>query len=407
MFRLDVKACFMNLLGGLILAFGIYNIHSISGVTEGGVLGAMLLLEHWFHISPAISGLVLNGVCYFIGWKNLGRDFIGYSIIAGGGFSLFYAIFEKFPRLFPQIADYPLIAALAGAVFIGVGAGIAVRFGGAPSGDDALAMSLSDIFKCRINIIYLISDITVLALSLSYIPLRTILYSLLTVILSGVIIDLIHRTKTKKPQKEALSEPRNVLVATLRNAEQLEACINHRFYHIPEKRLCDGDFPVRYVAIYQSKNKFGSDAGVRYFGEVSDVALVPRCEITEIPKSSTELYYRFSIKEWKTLETSISATENDFVNMMTSLSILTNSAETSELFFFDSDKLTLHKKIKSAIQQKEHACISLSGGFSVTLFSDNIALKKDDVILFLCTHGEYLKSPVATLERILGRMKNI
>ena len=47
----------MIVLGSAILAFGLYNVHSISGVTEGGVLGLTLLLEHWFGISPSIAAL--------------------------------------------------------------------------------------------------------------------------------------------------------------------------------------------------------------------------------------------------------------------------------------------------------------------------------------------------------------
>lgn len=191
MFRLNLKSVLLTLFGSAVLAFGIYNIHSISNVTEGGVLGLTLFLEHWFSVSPAISGLILNAACYLFGAKKLGRDFIGYSIFAGGGFSLFYAIFEMFPRVYPDIGNYPIVAALVGAVFIGIGAGVAVRAGGAPSGDDALAMSLCKIFGCDIKWVYLASDLTVLALSLSYIPLGTILYSLLSVVLSGAIISLI------------------------------------------------------------------------------------------------------------------------------------------------------------------------------------------------------------------------
>ena len=169
-------------------AFGMYNIHALSDITEGGVLGATLLLEHWFSISPAVSGFVLNAVCYFLGWRTLGRDFIGYSLIAATGFSLTYGICEQFPPLWPEIASYPLLAAFVGAMFIGIGAGLCVRAGGATCGDDALAMSLSHITKMPIQWVYLISDLTVLGLSLSYIPWSKILYSLLTVVLSGQII---------------------------------------------------------------------------------------------------------------------------------------------------------------------------------------------------------------------------
>ena len=38
-FELKPRYCLAALLGSTILAFGLYNIHSLSGVTEGGVLG--------------------------------------------------------------------------------------------------------------------------------------------------------------------------------------------------------------------------------------------------------------------------------------------------------------------------------------------------------------------------------
>ena len=191
----------MIVLGSAILAFGLYNVHSISGVTEGGVLGLTLLLEHWFGISPSISGLVLNGACYVLGLTLLGKEFILYSIIAGGGFSLFYAIFERFPPLWPQIAQMPLAASVAGAAFVGVGVGLCIRANAAPTGDDSLALSLSHHFKIGIQWVYLLGDIIVLALSLTYIPFSKIIYSLLTVVLSGQLIGLIQKAgKPKKPK---------------------------------------------------------------------------------------------------------------------------------------------------------------------------------------------------------------
>ena len=179
-------------------AFGMYNIHAVADVTEGGVLGLTLLLEQWFAISPALSGLILNGICYFLGWRTFGKEFIYLSMVAAGGFSVGYGICECFPPLWPEIANIPLLAALLGALFIGIGAGICVRTGGATCGDDALAMSLSKITHIDIQWIYLISDLTVLGLSLSYIPLKKIGYSLLTVILSGQIIGWIQKIPKKR-----------------------------------------------------------------------------------------------------------------------------------------------------------------------------------------------------------------
>lgn len=196
--KLKRANCLILLLGSVIQAVGIYNIHSLSNVTEGGVLGLTLLIQHWFHLSPAISSLVLNLACYALGWKTLGKEFIGYSLVSICTYSISYGICEQFSPLWPDIAGFPLLAAIAGALFIGIGAGLCVRAGGATAGDDALAMSFSHIFNWPIERIYLVSDLTVLLLSLSYIPPKRIVYSLLTVVLSGQIIGIIQKIKIKK-----------------------------------------------------------------------------------------------------------------------------------------------------------------------------------------------------------------
>lgn len=191
--KLEPKSCMIILFSSAILAFGLYHVHSLSGVTEGGVLGMTLLLEHWTGISPAVSGFLLNILCYLIGYKLLGKSFIGYSVIAAAGFSIFYKIFEQFEPIWPRLAEMPLAAAVIGSLFVGIGAGVCVRFGGAAGGDDALAMSISHLTKWNIEWIYLISDLLVLGLSISYIPIQKIGCSILTVILSGQIIGMVQR----------------------------------------------------------------------------------------------------------------------------------------------------------------------------------------------------------------------
>lgn len=196
--NIKIKNCIVLVLSSAFLAFGLYNVHSLSGVTEGGALGLNLLLEYWFKISPSITNFAFSVICYLIGWKLLGREFIIYSAVAAGSFSVFYRIFECFPHIYPELYEMPLAAAILGAVFVGVGTGIAIRFGGAVCGDDALAMSISHITGLNIEWVYLISDLTILGLSLTYIPLTRIMYSLLTVILSGQIIGFIQRIGKKK-----------------------------------------------------------------------------------------------------------------------------------------------------------------------------------------------------------------
>lgn len=190
--------CVVAFLSSAFLGFGLYHVHSFSGVTEGGVLGLTLLLEHWFSLSPSLTGAVLNVLCYVMGWRLLGKCFIAYSAIATVGFSLSYKICELFGPLWPGLAEMPLLASIVGALFVGIGAGLCVRAGGATGGDDALAMSIAHLTKWNIEWIYLCSDLVVLLLSLSYIPLTRIGYSLLTVILSGQLIGLIQKLPVRR-----------------------------------------------------------------------------------------------------------------------------------------------------------------------------------------------------------------
>ena len=180
------------LLGSAILAFGLFNVHSQSRITEGGVLGTTLLLQHWFGISPSISEAVLDVCCYLLGLKYLGKNFLRYALTATGGFALSYALFERMGYMLPSMLDQPLLAAVVGGLFVGVGVGLVVRVGGAAGGDDALALVIAKLLHWPVSRAYLFTDLVVLLLSLTYIPLQNIACSLVTVTLSSFIIGKIH-----------------------------------------------------------------------------------------------------------------------------------------------------------------------------------------------------------------------
>ena len=151
----------------------------------------ILLLEHWFEVSPSITGVILDFSCYFIGWKMLGNNFLKNAIFSTCCFSLWYRLWEHTGYMITDMSAIPLAAAVVGAVFVGIGVGIVVKEGGASGGDDALALVISKMAKCRISRAYLLTDLTVLTLSLSYIPFSKIIYSFITVTLSSRIIDKI------------------------------------------------------------------------------------------------------------------------------------------------------------------------------------------------------------------------
>ena len=185
------KKIFLIILGAGICTFGIHNIHQRTGITEGGVIGMMLLVERWLGISPSAITSVLDISCYLLAFKYLGGQFIKISMISTLSVSLFYKFWELFPPMLPDLSEYPLAAAVAGGLFVGIGVGIIVRQGGSSGGDDALALTISRVTHWRLSRSYLFTDLVVLGLSLTYIPVFRIAFSLITVTISSFLIDLV------------------------------------------------------------------------------------------------------------------------------------------------------------------------------------------------------------------------
>lgn len=184
-------------LGSAILSFGMYNIHQQADITEGGVIGLNLLTHHWFGISVAFVAPVLDFICYSIAYKHLGKRFLILSVFTSLIFSGFFRFWEMFPPMIPNLSDSPLLAGILGGLFVGVGVGFIVREGSSSGGDDALALVISKKFKLRLSKAYMLTDFLVLGLSISYIPVTKILYSVIAVTISSKTIELIQNIKTR------------------------------------------------------------------------------------------------------------------------------------------------------------------------------------------------------------------
>ena len=195
--RTKLKHIILILLGSLILSFGIYNLNYQNNITEGGVLGVLLLLKNLFDIEPSVANLIIDMSLLIIAYKFFGRQFLTHSIIATLSFSIFYKIFESIGPLIPVLQSKFIVTILSG-LFVGVGVGIIVRNGAAAGGDDALAMVISKVTSMTIGNVYMVGDITVLILSLTYLSVYDIFWSLIAVNISGRTIDFIYNLKNNR-----------------------------------------------------------------------------------------------------------------------------------------------------------------------------------------------------------------
>lgn len=187
--RIYLKKIAFIMLGAAICTFGVHNIHQRADITEGGIIGLMLLLEHWLGIPSAVLTPILDITCYAMAWRYFGGKFIMISMISTIFVSLFYELWSLLPYMLPDLSAMPPLAALTGGLFVGTGTGLILRQGGSGGGDDALALTISRLSGWKLASAYLICDIVVLTLSLSYISPARVACSVLTVCVSSNAID--------------------------------------------------------------------------------------------------------------------------------------------------------------------------------------------------------------------------
>ena len=58
--RFTAKRIAMILLGTAILSFGIHNIHQRTAITEGGIIGLVLLINHWLGVPASVASPLLD-----------------------------------------------------------------------------------------------------------------------------------------------------------------------------------------------------------------------------------------------------------------------------------------------------------------------------------------------------------
>lgn len=198
-------------LGSAVIAFAIVNVHDPSRITEGGILGLSLLLKKLFNINQAISSTLLDGLCFVLAFALIGKQFLKSSAVATLAYSGSILLFEAMGPVIPSLYDKPFIAAVLGGLLVGIGCSLVLMQGGAAGGDDALAMAVAHATKLKLSIVFLITDVVVLGLSLTYIPFRHLFWSFLTTVVSSVVIGQfeIHMPKRKAREDKMLPEPQN------------------------------------------------------------------------------------------------------------------------------------------------------------------------------------------------------
>lgn len=251
--HLKFKNVLFALLGSAIIAFGTYNIHFNSHIPDGGIIGLCLLIQHFTGITPAISNIVITFFCYSLAWRLMGTRFILNTSIATIGFSAFYALFSAFPPVIPSLEQYPLLAALVGAIFVEIGTGITLRYGSAPTGEHALSMAIVKKGGFDFGWVHFLKDFIVIVLSFSYIKdIYTIVYALIIMTITTPLTEYIVNAPKKSSVSTRLSQKKKswipILITGLIIATVFSGCAIYLNTYSPADADAIADFKVEGVS---------------------------------------------------------------------------------------------------------------------------------------------------------------
>ncbi|REK77920.1 YitT family protein [Paenibacillus paeoniae] len=183
------------LLGTAIYAFGLHYFIIPNQLMEGGLTGIAVLLNYAVGWKLSITTLLLNIPLFLIGWRALGKFQMLYTIIGTGSLSIFLALIEYLIHSgwlvpFQSSNDYMLAALYAGAT-LGTGLGIVFRYGGTTGGIDIIARILTRWRSFSMGQVILAFDAIIIGISILYISLEKVLYTLVVVFIASKMIDFL------------------------------------------------------------------------------------------------------------------------------------------------------------------------------------------------------------------------
>lgn len=177
-------------LGASIYSFGLVTFNIPNQLAEGGVTGLTLIIYNWTGFNPAYSTLLLNIPLILIGLKIFGFKSLIYTLVGTFSLSLNILIWQQF-NIVISVDNDLLIAALLAGLFGGIGSGIIYKIGGTTGGTDIVARIIEKNIGLTMGRSMLILDIIVLLLSLSYLSLKEMMYTLIAVFVFSIIVDFV------------------------------------------------------------------------------------------------------------------------------------------------------------------------------------------------------------------------
>lgn len=185
---------FYLIAGTAMMAIGAEGFFEHANLVAGGITGIGIMLDAWtqarfgLHIPLWFVNIAGNAPLFLLAWKRKGKAFVGRSILAASLFSLMLYVEE----LFPLYSEDPLLAAVFGGVFLGVGLGLVLSADSTTGGVDLAATLLHEsVRSVSVSKFIFILDAAVILVGIAFFGVEMGLYAILAVYVTDRFIEFV------------------------------------------------------------------------------------------------------------------------------------------------------------------------------------------------------------------------
>lgn len=257
------------ILGGAVAAAGFNLLLIPVNLLSSGVSGISMIIGYASGLNIAWVYFVLNAPILYWGLRVLGKRFVMLSIVNVLSTTLFLQLIPVHPW-----ADERVLSAVFGGVIVGIGSAACLRYGGSTGGIDIVASIISSSRELPIGLLVIIFNTAIVAgLGFLLQDWNAALYSMLSIYLTGKVIDVVHTPHRKvtafivtgHPQEIAarlLSLPRGVTILRTRGAftqeeKEMLMTVTTRFELAELRKMVRSIDPRAFVNVVQTIDVIG------------------------------------------------------------------------------------------------------------------------------------------------------
>nr|WP_088066832.1 YitT family protein [Gottfriedia luciferensis] len=175
------------LVGALLVATGLEIFLVPNDVIDGGITGISIMVSHLTGLPLGVFIFVLNLPFFYLGYKQIGKTFAISTILGITVLSYFTSMFHHVPAFTEDV----LLATIFGGMVLGVGVGLAIRFGGALDGIEILAIIINSKIPFSVGEIIMVFNLFILGAAGFIFSWDRAMYSIIAYLVAFKTIDIV------------------------------------------------------------------------------------------------------------------------------------------------------------------------------------------------------------------------